>query len=110
MPDIYQRQDVIFGHVVTFFIKRLTGAFVIDPSNASFTGLYDTVGYGDWSTTILEDLRIDKDKLPEVAMSPTVVGTLDKRISKLTGIANGTNCQWTTKDFSVKKNEKFKMT
>ncbi len=88
-PDIYQRKDVVFGHVVTFFMKRLTGAFVIDPSNASFTGLYDTVGYGDWSANLLEDLQIAKNKLPDVALSLTVAGKLDKKISKLTGVPNG---------------------
>ncbi|NIS59446.1 MAG: hypothetical protein GTO13_01705, partial [Proteobacteria bacterium] len=57
-PSIYHRRDVTFGHGVTFFMKRLTGGYFIDPSNASFTGLYDTVGYSDWDDGILADLEI----------------------------------------------------
>ena len=81
-PSIYQRKEVIFGHAVTFFMKRLTGRFVIDPSNASFTGFYDTVGYGDWSSELLRDLQIAREKLPQVVMSSTVVGELNKKMAE----------------------------
>jgi sugar (pentulose or hexulose) kinase len=35
IPEIYARRDVCFGHAATFFMKRLAGCFLIDPSNAS---------------------------------------------------------------------------
>jgi sugar (pentulose or hexulose) kinase len=88
-PSIYHRKDVIFGHAVTFFMRRLTGSFVIDPSNASFTGLYDTVGYGDWDDGILADLEIERAKLPRVVMSTTVVGKLDERVAVSAGLPPG---------------------
>jgi sugar (pentulose or hexulose) kinase len=88
-PSIYRRRDVVFGHAVTFFMKRLTDTFVIDPSNASFTGLYDTVGYGDWHDGLLGDLEIEREKLPRVVMSTTIVGGLDRRIAALTGLTSG---------------------
>jgi sugar (pentulose or hexulose) kinase len=88
-PSIYHRRDVVFGHGVTFFMKRLTGGFFIDPSNASFTGLYDTVGYGDWDDAILADLEIAREKLPQVAMSKTVVGELDKGVAASAGLPSG---------------------
>ncbi len=88
-PDIYRRKGVIFGHAVTFFMKRLSGRFVIDPSNASFTGLYDTVGYGDWNDGLLESLGISREKLPEVVMSETVVGEISRPVAALTGLARG---------------------
>ena len=100
-PAVYHRRDVTFGHGVTFFMKRLTGGFFIDPSNASFTGLYDTVGYGDWDDGMLADLEIAKEKLPQVAMSPTIVGFLGEKIASSTGLpretpvvigANDTTC------------------
>ena len=65
-PDIYSKKGVCFGHAVTFFLKRLTGRFLIDPSNASFTGLYDTVGYGNWDERLYGPLGIERDRLPEV--------------------------------------------
>jgi xylulokinase len=88
-PEIYQRKDVVFGHAVTFFMKRLAGVFVIDPSNASFTGLYDTVGYGDWDPELLELLEIDGKKLPAVALSTTVAGSLGPEAARATGLRPG---------------------
>lgn len=82
-------------------MKRLTGRFVIDPSNASFTGLYDTVGYGDWDNGLLRDLQIEREKLPQVVMSATVVGRLNKKAAVWAGLpseipvvigANDTTC------------------
>jgi sugar (pentulose or hexulose) kinase len=100
-PSIYHRRDVVFGHGVTFFMKRLTGGFFIDPSNASFTGLYNTVAYSDWDDGILVDLGIAREKLPRVAMSKTVVGELDQKVAASAGLprsipvvigANDTTC------------------
>lgn len=100
-PRIYHRKDVCFGHAVTFFLKRLTGRFVMDPSNASFTGLFDTVGYGDWDPRLLEPLEVDRDKLPEIILSTSVVGELRNKTSRLLGLpknipvvigANDTTC------------------
>lgn len=89
VPKIYNRDDVCFGHAVTFFIKRLCGEAVIDPSNASFTGLYDTVGYGDWHEKLYSPLGIDPSKLPRIQFSNTVVGELDKKVASQLGLSTG---------------------
>jgi xylulokinase len=100
-PSIYHRNDVTFGHVVTFFMKRLTDRFVIDPSNASFTGLYNTVGYTDWDDGLLQATQIAREKLPEVTMSVSVVGELLEPVARSIGLqkhipivigANDTTC------------------
>ena len=100
-PGIYYRKNVCFGHAVTFFLKRLTNRFVIDPSNASFTGLYDTVGYGDWDDRLLQPLEIERQKLPEVIMSASIAGELADSGARLLGLpkkvpvvigANDTTC------------------
>ena len=100
-PEIYSKKDVCFGHAVTFFIKRLTDRFLIDPSNASFTGLYDTVGYGDWDERLYDPLEIDREKLPEVLMSTAVAGELMAEASQALALpknipvnigANDTTC------------------
>ena len=98
---IYDRRDVIFGHVVTFFMKRLTGGFFIDPSNASFTGLYNTVAYTDWDDDLLQATQIDRQKLPDVLMSTTMAGELIQPAARAAGLtphipvvigANDTTC------------------
>ena len=100
-PEIYHRKDVCFGHAVTFMMKRLTDRFVMDPSNASFTGLFDTVGYGDWDERLLDPLEIDRGKLPDIIHSATVVGEVTDRSSRHLGLprqipvvigANDTTC------------------
>ena len=99
--EIYAKKDVCFGHAVTFFMKRLTDRFLIDPSNASFTGLYDTVGYGDWDVRLYGPLGIDPTKLPYVLMSTTVAGELIHKAAEILGLpknipvnigANDTTC------------------
>ncbi|UCE55139.1 MAG: hypothetical protein JSV31_06780 [Desulfobacterales bacterium] len=100
-PEIYFQKDICFGHAVTFFLKRLTGRFVIDPSNASFTGLFDTVGYGDWDNRLLQPLEIEKQKLPEVILSTSIAGELIEPTRRVLGLskhipvvigANDTTC------------------
>jgi len=100
-PEIYAKKDICFGHAVTYFIKRLTDRFLMDPSNASFTGLYDTVGYGDWDQRLYEPLGIDRGKLPDVLMSTAVAGELIAKAARALGLpknipvnigANDTTC------------------
>jgi sugar (pentulose or hexulose) kinase len=85
-PSIYHRKDVVFGHAITLFMRRLVGRYLIDPSHASLTGLYDTVGYGDWADELLDDMEINREKLAEVALSTTVVGNLDRKVAAKTGL------------------------
>ena len=100
-PEIYQRKDVCFGHVATLMLRRLTGRFLIDPSNASFTGLYDTVGYTDWDERLYGPLDIDPGKLPTVQHSNSVAGELLPEVATDLGLpeavpvvtgANDTTC------------------
>lgn len=88
-PQIYERDDVCFGHVATLILKRMTGKFLIDPSNASFTGLYDTVGYSDWDKRIYGPLDIDPEKLPIVQNSNTVAGVVIETAAAALGIPAG---------------------
>jgi len=79
-----------FGHLNTFFIKRLTDTWSIDPTNASLTGLYNTVAYSDWSEEITRELGIPLQKLPPVVPSLKIVGKVSRKIANLTGIKSGT--------------------
>ncbi len=88
-PGIYERSDVCFGHVDTLILKRMTGRFLIDPSNASFTGLYDTVGYRDWDDRICGPLGIDPAKLPKVQNSNTIAGSVTESAAEALGIPAG---------------------
>ncbi len=56
-------------------VARLTGNAVVDHANASSTLLYD-VRARDWSDELLQAAGLDLDRLPLVAASTAVAGTL----------------------------------
>ncbi len=89
-----------FGHLNTFFLKRLTGKWCIDPTNASLTGLYDTVAYSDWSEEIAGQLEIPLEKLPPVVPSTEIVGKVTTEIARNTGIRAGTPVMMGSNDTS----------
>ncbi|MGI6161827.1 MAG: FGGY family carbohydrate kinase [Christensenellales bacterium] len=87
-PDAYKK-TYKFGHTSTYFIKQLTGKFIIDPSNAGFNGLYDTVQNNGWSKEMCRAFDIDEGILPEVRPSYEIAGYVTKQASDITGIPQG---------------------
>lgn len=74
----------------TFFIKRLTGNWSIDPTNASLTGLYNTVAYSDWIEDFAREFEIPLEKLPPVIPCLEIVGSVTKEVADATEIKSGT--------------------
>lgn len=87
-PEVY-KNTYKFGHFNTFFHYQLVGKWVIDPSNASFTGLYETVKGSGWSSLLCNSLDIDIDKLPDIVPSMSVTGYLSKKAAEVTGLREG---------------------
>ncbi len=83
------REDIVFGHGVSYFMKQLTGEFSIDPSNASFTGLYETVAYGDWNGELLEFTGIARNQLPKVIDSYASAGRVTPSAAGRLGLPAG---------------------
>jgi D-xylulose kinase len=73
-PEIYAGATK-FLLVHDFIVHKLTGQFVTDQSNASRTMLFDITTH-DWSDEILSQLGLDRDKLPDVKPSGTVIGNV----------------------------------
>ncbi|MBC7189510.1 hypothetical protein H5U35_04765 [Candidatus Aerophobetes bacterium] len=84
------RNTCKFGHMNTFFVKRLTDTWSIDPTNASLTGLYNTVAYSDWSSELARELGIPLEKLPPVVSSTKIVGKITEKVARITGLKAGT--------------------
>jgi xylulokinase len=82
------RADLV-GHLNTIIHRRLTGSRVIDPSNASFTGLYLTCKLGGWSDELCEATGISKSKLPEIAEANSIAGRVSKSATAEFGLAAG---------------------
>ncbi len=87
-PEIYNKAYK-FGHTTSYFIARLTGNFVIDPTNAGFNGLFDTVGMTGWSEEICETFDIRRDILPEIKMCYEEAGRITPEAAKITGLPEG---------------------
>jgi len=88
LPDIYKK-TYKFGHLNTYLHKIFTDKFIIDPTNASFTGLYETVKWGGWSDELCKALNISQEKLPEIIPSHRIAGGLSKNVARLTGLREG---------------------
>lgn len=88
-PSVFQHMYK-FGHTTTFLIRKLTGNFIIDPPNAGFNGLYDTVANTGWSEEMCALLGFSTDILPTVRQCHEPAGRLTKEASMMTGIPEGT--------------------
>jgi xylulokinase len=88
-PAIIRRADLI-GHLNTFLHRQLTGARAIDPSNASFTGLYETIKLGGWNEELCEAARVSAAKLPEIHDADRVPGGVTKRAAQQFSLTQGT--------------------
>ncbi len=88
LPELYRRTWKL-GHMNTFLQRRLTGRWLIDPSNASFTGLYETLQMGSWSEKICSALGIHRDLLPEIVPSISIAGPLTREAAGDTGLRQG---------------------
>lgn len=88
-PSILRKAGLI-GHLNTFLHRQLTGARVIDPSNASFTGLYQTIRLGGWSDELCEWVGVRREQLPEILDANQVGGTLTPDAARAFGLTAGT--------------------
>lgn len=82
---------VKISHHQDFFLKEFGAEdwFVNDTATASRTGIFD-VEAGDWSQEIIDAIGLTGVSLPRIVKAGTVVGTINRDISLLTGLAEGT--------------------
>ncbi len=73
-PELYE-QTYKWGNLSTFILHKLTGCFVMDWTQSSFSGMYDIENY-QWSSEIYEKVGIDREKLPKVVDPSSIIGEL----------------------------------
>ena len=89
-PALMRRVDLI-GHLNTFLLLQLTVARVVDPSNASFMGLYETMKLrGGWSDRLCSAVGISRSLLPDILESDQIAGTITAQASRRYGLTVGT--------------------
>ncbi len=88
-PQIIRKADLI-GHLNTFIHRQFTSERVIDPSNASFTGLYETLKQGTWSNELCQAAGITKSKLPDIYESNQIPGKISAAAARRFNLTEGT--------------------
>jgi len=76
-PNIYHEIDYI-GHLNTYICELMTKNIGIDYTNASMTGLFDTVNKQKWSKDLCDLFEISPDILPPLYRSGDKIGNLTK--------------------------------
>ena len=87
-PARMRRVDLA-GNLNTFLLRRLTGARVSDPSNASFMGLYRTAEQSGWSEELCDAVGAKPSQLPEVRGADVIGGRVTRDAARSLGIAQG---------------------
>lgn len=88
-PARLKKADLV-GHLNTFLHRRMTGARVTDPSNASFMGVYNTLKLDDWNDELLEVVGGSRSVLPEVLEADRIAGTITNEAATEFGLTAGT--------------------
>ena len=68
-------KTMYFGHLNTWICAALCGTFAMDPTNAAYTGLFDTAR-GIWDTDLCRAAGIEPAMMPEVIPSYKSCGLL----------------------------------
>ena len=87
-PEVLCNADLV-GHLNTFLHRQMTGARVIDPSNASFTGLYSTPDQSGWSEKLCGAVGISRDLLPDVIEANRIGGRITRGAASAFALTQG---------------------
>jgi xylulokinase len=88
-PRLMRKADLV-GHLNTFLHAQLTGARVVDPSNASFMGVYSTLTLGGWNSTLMEAVGAREHQMPQLIESDGVGGLITRAAARRFGLTHGT--------------------
>lgn len=94
-------QARVLGCLNTYAIGKLTGQYCMDPANASFMGLYNTLGLNGWSRDLCHLLKIDLARLPNISEANQTAGYLAKDHARRYGFNAGIAVRVGTMDTSA---------
>ncbi len=89
-PDNFAKMKV-FLCPKDYIRFRMTGEIMIDVSDASGTGFFDTKNRV-WSDALIELAGLDKSIFPEAVESTTLAGRVTCEVAQLTGLPEGLPC------------------
>ncbi|MHC4630980.1 MAG: FGGY-family carbohydrate kinase [Planctomycetota bacterium] len=84
-PEIFGKTHM-FGHSNTYIAHWLTGTFAIDPSSASLTALYNTVGNDlAWNEDIAVTFGLSLNQLPQIVPAYESLGRISQSLAQELG-------------------------
>ena len=89
-PDNFAKMKV-FVCPKDYIRYRMTGEIMIDVSDASGTGFFDTKNR-EWSDALIEIAGLDKSIFPKAVESTTLAGHVTCDVAQLTGLPEGLPC------------------
>lgn len=109
-PDIYQR-TYKWGHLSTYILKKLSGKFILDWTQASYTGIYDIVNYC-WSDNLCQMLGVNPSILCEVIDPRETVGEYsykdhDLDLGNIPIVAGGADTASSALTLGIQPNQMF---
>ncbi len=85
-----QDKVATYGHLSTYLLHHWTGTAAIDPSNASFTGVYrTTAARGGWEPDMLDYAKLKPSQMPAVIDGAAIAAKLSAAGSRHLGIPSG---------------------
>jgi xylulokinase len=91
-PERLKGADLV-GALTTWLHRRMTGQRVIDPSQASFMGVYRTTTLDGWEPDLVAAVKGSMSQLPEVHEANRVAGRLQKDVARNLGLPAGVPMQ-----------------
>lgn len=88
-PALMRKADLV-GHLPTFLHRKLTGERVVDPSHASFMGLFSTLMLRGWNDELCKAIGISESLLPEIKDADQMGGRLLPEAARRLGLREGT--------------------
>jgi xylulokinase len=76
-----------FGHLTTMLVHRMTGEWVMDATNAAYTGALAISEPHSWSAAAIDQLGTSSLRLPELVQSTEAAGTLTPEASRALGLS-----------------------
>jgi len=85
--EVYQKAS-LFHHANGYIVSRLTGVNCLDKTQCGLTQLCDTKN-AQWSDFLIQSCGLDRRKLPEIAESIEIVGSVTQGAAEELGLISG---------------------
>jgi len=87
-PDLFKK-SVFIGQTSSLLVHHLTGQWVIDPSQAAFSGLYDSNHLSGWAEEICKFIGVRINQLPSVLFADQIAGKVTASAAQRLGLPAG---------------------